>query len=280
MSASVRGIGVAVITSTSGCAPFARSVARCMHAEAMLLVDDDQPELVELDRLLGERVRADDEVDRAARELGARISRRFAAVALPVSEATRNRDAIEQPPNRQVVLVRQNLGRRHERDLQAVLHRDERGEQRDDRLAGADVALQQPVHRLRPLHVGDDLAQRRLLSVGELERQHAPRRLADAVVDDHRPRFAIAGVLPLAQHEAGLEQEELLEDQPLLRRRARYAFSASTAVPGGGKCVSGDRLRAIRQRAPRANRGRHRIGQRPRAVPRAAPRRASAASAA
>ena len=30
-------------------------------------------------------------------------------------------------------------------------------------LPGADVALQQPVHRLRPLHVGDDLAQRDLL---------------------------------------------------------------------------------------------------------------------
>ena len=56
-----------------------------------------------------------------------------------------------------VVLLGEDLGRRHERHLQAVLHRHERREQRDDRLAGADVALQQPVHRRGPLHVVDDL---------------------------------------------------------------------------------------------------------------------------
>jgi hypothetical protein len=33
---------------------------------------------------------------------------------------------------------------------------NQRREQRDDRLAGADIALQQPVHRLRTLHVVDD----------------------------------------------------------------------------------------------------------------------------
>ena len=56
----------------------------------------------------------------------------------------------QQPRDVAVVLRGQDLGRRHERHLQAVLHRDDRRQQRDDRLAGADVALQQPVHRLRP----------------------------------------------------------------------------------------------------------------------------------
>ena len=65
---------------------------------------------------------------------------------------------LEQPADVDEVLLGQDLGRRHERDLEAVLHRDERRHQRDDGLARADVALQQPVHRLRPLHVGDDLA--------------------------------------------------------------------------------------------------------------------------
>ena len=43
----------------------------------------------------------------------------------------------------------------------------ERRQQRDDRLAGADVALQQPVHRLRPLQVVDDLLERVPLAGGE-----------------------------------------------------------------------------------------------------------------
>ena len=88
-------------------------------------------------------------------------------------------------------------------------------------LARADVALQQPVHRFGTLHVRDDFAQRVLLSGREPERQHLARRLANAIVHDHRVRLVVRRVLPLAQHEPGLEQEELLEDQPLLRRRAK-----------------------------------------------------------
>ena len=39
------------------------------HAEPMLLVDDHQPELAEADRLLDQRMRADDQVQRPAGEL-------------------------------------------------------------------------------------------------------------------------------------------------------------------------------------------------------------------
>ena len=58
----------------------------------MLLVDDDEAELAERDGLLGERVRADDEVDRAAGELRDASRGASPRVALPVSDATRNRD--------------------------------------------------------------------------------------------------------------------------------------------------------------------------------------------
>ena len=83
VSASVRGIGVAVITSTSGIRPF-RTQRRALHdAEAMLFVDDGEPERAEVHRALHERVRADDQMDvagRKAREqiapLAARSSRR------------------------------------------------------------------------------------------------------------------------------------------------------------------------------------------------------------
>ena len=60
-------------------------------AEAVLLVDDRQAQLSELDRFFDEGVRADDEVQRAAGELGLRL-RRFLAGVVPVKSAMRNRD--------------------------------------------------------------------------------------------------------------------------------------------------------------------------------------------
>ena len=55
----------------------------------------------------------------------------------------------------------------------------------------------QPVHRLRTLHVGDDLANRGLLIARQPERQHAPDRLARVVGDDDGSRLAL-GVLRVA----------------------------------------------------------------------------------
>ena len=47
----------------------------------------------------------------------------------------------------------------------------EQRRERDDGLARADVALQQPVHRRRARHVARDLVDRALLVAGERERQ-------------------------------------------------------------------------------------------------------------
>ena len=151
------------------------------HAEAMLLVDHDQAERVEVDRPLHERVRADDQMDVAGRQPRQQHRAGAAPAVVPVSSSTRKRDFSSSLREAQEMLLRQNLGRRHERHLQAVLHRDERRQQRHDRLARADVALQQPVHRLRPLHVVDDLLQRAALPFGQPERQDlaAPTRGCD-----------------------------------------------------------------------------------------------------
>ena len=117
------------------------------------------------------------------------------------------------------MLLGQNLGRRHERHLQPVLHGHERRQQRDDRLACADIALQQPVHRLRALQIVDDFLQRLLLPVRQTERQHAPGRFADAVVDANRRRLALRRRrMPPRQH-AHLKQKRFLEDQAALGRR-------------------------------------------------------------
>ena len=137
-----------------------RSQRRALQdAEAMLLVDDDQAELLEPHVALDQRVRADDQVHGARFDL-----RELAPARRRARRAGQQRDAeprgLQQPRDVHEVLLGEDLGRRHEGHLQAVLHRDERRQQRHDRLAGADVALQQPVHRVRPLQVVDDLLER------------------------------------------------------------------------------------------------------------------------
>ena len=126
--------------------------------------------------------------------------------------------------------------------------RDERRDERDDRLARADVALQQPVHLPRLLHVLDDLLQRDALAGGERERQQSPG-------PPHargRPRPARTASPPapasrLRRLHAELEQEELLEDQPQLRRACGTRPSESSGVPAGGKCASSSAVAPVGQ---------------------------------
>ena len=83
------------------------------------------------------------------------------------------------------VLARQNFRRRHQRRLRAGLHRNGHGQQRDDRLAGADVALQQPQHAPRRAHVGLDLAHRFALRIGQREGKRVGQFCAHAPVALH-----------------------------------------------------------------------------------------------
>ena len=76
VSASVRGIGVAVMTSTSGFDAFRGQRAALHDAKAMLLVDHGQRQRLELDVLLDQRLRADDEVDLAALDRGQQVAAR------------------------------------------------------------------------------------------------------------------------------------------------------------------------------------------------------------
>ena len=62
------------------------------------------------------------------------------------------------------VLADEQLGRRHDRGLGAGLDDVRRGEQRDHRLARADVALEQAQHAFRRGEVGVDLGERRRLA--------------------------------------------------------------------------------------------------------------------
>ena len=113
----------------------------------------------------------------------------------------------------QEVLLGERLGRRHERAPEAALGSAQQRVQRDDRLAGADVTLQQAFHRRRPGEIGVDLRDRALLVIGELEGQERP------VADGELPRLAERrcglALTPAAPAcEAELEHQELIEGQP------------------------------------------------------------------
>ena len=126
----------------------------------MLLVDDAERQRAKLDVLLHQRMRADDQVISPRSIAGSSVAPLGRGDACRSAARRDTASPSSHLRQRAVVLLGEDLGRRHERDLEAVLHRDDRGQQRDDRLAGADVALQQPLHRPRLLHVGDDLGER------------------------------------------------------------------------------------------------------------------------
>ncbi len=120
----------------------------------MLLVDDHQPEVLELHVLGQQLVRADDDVDAALGDtadrrrgfLGGAEARQFGELHRPLGEAVA--EVLE-------VLLRQQRGGHEHRHLLAIGHGDEGGAQRHLGLAEADVAADQPVHRLAGLQVLD-----------------------------------------------------------------------------------------------------------------------------
>ena len=170
------------------------------HAEAVLLVDDHEPEALELDVGLDELVRADHEVDRAVgeafeRDLGflARAkARELRDLHRQLGEAVRE--------DLQMLLGEQRRRHQH-RDLLAVGDGDERRAQRHLGLAEAHVAADQPVHRLARRQVRDHRLDRRRLVGRFLEAEALGERLV--VVD-----VELEGV-PFARGALRVEVEQL-----------------------------------------------------------------------
>ncbi len=127
------------------------------HAEALLLVNDHQPQIFEGDVLLHQPVRADDDIHRAGRQV-LDDALLLAAGAEAREQLDANRIIRHALAERVEMLLRQH-GRRHQHgDLLAVHHRFERGADGDLGFAVADVAADQAVHRLGAFHVGLRLA--------------------------------------------------------------------------------------------------------------------------
>ena len=122
-------------------------------AEALLLVDHEQPEVLEPHVARQQSMGADHHVDRSVGQ----------AVDDALGLARREEARQHLDPHRvarvaiaerlEVLLGEQRRGD-EDRGLGTVLHRLEHGPDRDLRLAEADVAAHEPVHRHRLLHVG------------------------------------------------------------------------------------------------------------------------------
>ena len=140
--------------------PQARERLTLLDAEAVLLVDDRDREVGELDVALDQRVGPDDDLRLARGDLGA---------SRASSRRSRSSSTTRTPSSAQIAsTVRKccsasvSVGA-IKRALPARLDRAQKGVERDDRLARADVALQQPLHRPLEREIAVDLGDRLLL---------------------------------------------------------------------------------------------------------------------
>ena len=163
--------------------------------------------------------------------------------------------------DRGVMLAREQFGRRHQRGLAASLHDVRHGDQRDDRLAGADIALQQPQHALLAGKVALDLGERLTLRAGQREGQGGLDLLPQRAF---RPPSGAAAALEAAAHQQQRElaREKLVEGEPLpcrprragaLDRRGLMDFRKRGGEGGPSRAreeVGRKPFRQLRQRAP------------------------------
>ena len=188
----------------------------------MLLVDDHRTEAGEVDGILDQRMRSDDDVDRAVGQTGQHIlaigprhpirqqldtQRSITEQIVGVGDA----HTVEQRPHSRGVLVGQYLGRRHQCRLVPTLHCGEHRGHGDHGLARAHIALQQSMHRVRRGEVGLDLADCPLLGTREPVRQRIVEAVHEISVDFVLESALFALHRPLAQHQDQLHPEEFVE---------------------------------------------------------------------
>ena len=168
----------------------------------MLLVDDGDSEVVELRAFLDQRVRADDDLRVA--DAGSRVARQQRG-----ADAERDADRVD----RQEVLLGERLGRGHQRAAVPVLDRAQQRVERDHRLARADVALEQALHRHAPGEVVIELGDRALLMLGERERQRGAVALDQLAGRAELGRLRVLAV-SARERKRELQLEELVEREP------------------------------------------------------------------
>ena len=218
VSDSVRGIGVAVITRMSGESPFAPSALPLLNAESMLLVDDRETEACVNDVVFWMSAWVPTTSwARRSRSRQQRCAARSRGQA-PGDHMARCRAARAVVRCVRVVLLGEDLRRRHQRGLVAVVDGDERREH-------ATIVLPLPtrpgaaVHRLVGLQVARDFSDHPLLRVRQSERQDPLDLGAHGVVEHDLPRLRHHFFAGAAHAQRELQREELLQDDADVRAR-------------------------------------------------------------
>src|SRR5882724_9708676 len=184
-------------------------------AEAVLLVNGDEAEAGEGDVVFDERMGADDELGFAgadALEDGGFFGGFQAADEEVDAIASFGEDAARGKK----MLDGKNFGGGHEGRLSAVFDGDNRGLQRDDGFAAADVTLEEAVHRGGLFEVGGDFGEDAFLRGGGLEREDAYQSLADGVFAKAEGDGVFLASGLAIESEAELIEEKFLEDEALL----------------------------------------------------------------
>src|SRR6266436_9738727 len=110
------------------------------------------------------------------------------------------------------MLYRKDFRGSHEGSLRAVFDGDDRGLERDDGFAAADVALEETIHGGGLFQVGSDFGENAFLCGGGLEGEDALEGFADGVfAEAEGDGVFLAGRLAV-EGEAELVEEKFLED--------------------------------------------------------------------
>ena len=203
---------------------FAHQFVALLHAETVLFVHDHEAQVLEIDLFFDQGVRADGQIGFAAKDAAAGLAlgafvERTGEQADAVEPALGGRYRFSQKfAGREIVLRGKDLGGRHQGHLVAVFDGHQRGFKRDDGLAGAHVALQQPAHGPRLAHVADDLAKDPLLRGRGLEGQNLLQRFPHVLVGGEGRALALAQP-PAFQLQTEFQVPELFKDQPAMRGR-------------------------------------------------------------
>ena len=75
-----------------------------------------------------------------------------------------------------IMLLRKNLGRRHQGRLKIIFNRLQHSQRGNDRFAASHVTLQQALHGVRLRQIAADFGESLLLGLGEIERQQLQQR--------------------------------------------------------------------------------------------------------
>ncbi len=149
--------------------------------EAVLFVDGDKAEAVKFDVFLDEGVCADDELGFAGTDAltrGGFFGGFEAADEEFHGVATRSEDA----PGRKEMLDGEDFRGCHQCGLASIFDGDDRGLERDDGFAAADIALQEAIHGHGLFEVRGNFGKDALLGIGRLERENAFQCFADFVL--------------------------------------------------------------------------------------------------